>query len=154
MLMCVSNEMAHCLQFQDNSSVPQEDAQLLEGHKKHGNKWTLIAQEIGGRTDNAVKNRFAALEKKRKGNVESEERCVVPRLSDLNAQTTNLRDQPRHRLVQGPWLEHQQYAYPPNFITQPIGKTLLRSLLTCLATLVYDYVLVCPMVVFSCQGVC
>ncbi len=33
---------------------------------KHGNKWTLIAQEIGGRTDNAVKNRWAALEKKRK----------------------------------------------------------------------------------------
>lgn len=32
----------------------------------HGNKWTLIAQEIGGRTDNAVKNRYAALEKKRR----------------------------------------------------------------------------------------
>jgi hypothetical protein len=44
----------------------QEDAQLLECHKLHGNKWTLIAQEIGGRTDNAVKNRWAALEKKRK----------------------------------------------------------------------------------------
>jgi hypothetical protein len=43
----------------------QEDAQLLECHRKHGNKWTLIAQEIGGRTDNAVKNRWAALEKKR-----------------------------------------------------------------------------------------
>jgi hypothetical protein len=44
----------------------QEDAQLLECHKQHGNKWTLIAQEIGGRTDNAVKNRWAALEKRRK----------------------------------------------------------------------------------------
>jgi len=44
----------------------QEDAQLLEAHRHHGNKWTAIAIEIGGRTDNAVKNRFAILEKKRK----------------------------------------------------------------------------------------
>jgi hypothetical protein len=48
----------------------QEDAQLLDCHRRHGNKWTLIAQEIGGRTDNAVKNRWAALEKKRRGEAE------------------------------------------------------------------------------------
>ncbi|WIA36403.1 hypothetical protein OEZ86_007715 [Tetradesmus obliquus] len=49
------------------SWTPEEDAMLVDGHRRHGNKWTLIAQEIGGRTDNAVKNRWAALEKKRRG---------------------------------------------------------------------------------------
>lgn len=52
------------------SWTPEEDAQLLDCHRRHGNKWTLIAQEIGGRTDNAVKNRWAALEKKRRGEAE------------------------------------------------------------------------------------
>lgn len=42
----------------------QEDAILLEGHRKHGNRWTEIAKIIGGRTDNAVKNRFIALSKR------------------------------------------------------------------------------------------
>ncbi|KAF8057715.1 MYB118 [Scenedesmus sp. PABB004] len=45
----------------------EEDAALLDGHRRHGNKWTAIAQEIGGRTDNAVKNRWAALTKRRHG---------------------------------------------------------------------------------------
>ncbi|EFJ49147.1 transcription factor Myb12 [Volvox carteri f. nagariensis] len=37
--------------------TPQEDNILMEGHKMHGNKWTEIAKMVGGRTDNAVKNR-------------------------------------------------------------------------------------------------
>ena len=37
---------------------------LLEGHQMHGNKWTEIARMVGGRTDNAVKNRHAVLVKK------------------------------------------------------------------------------------------
>jgi hypothetical protein len=33
----------------------------MRGYQKWGNGWTKIAALIGGRTDNAVKNRFAAL---------------------------------------------------------------------------------------------
>eukprot|EP00983_Pelagomonas_calceolata_P112714 1159911-Pelagomonas_calceolata.AAC.14 len=33
-----------------------EDRVLLEGHQKYGNKWTKIAEMVGGRTDNAVKD--------------------------------------------------------------------------------------------------
>eukprot|EP00798_Chlamydomonas_sp_ICE-L_P020849 gene20849-27682_t len=45
----------------------KEDAILLAGHIKFGNRWTEIAKLIGGRTDNAVKNRFAALGKRNGG---------------------------------------------------------------------------------------
>ena len=42
-----------------------EDALLIEGHKKFGNRWTEIAKMVRGRTDNAVKNRYMAICKKR-----------------------------------------------------------------------------------------
>ena len=45
---------------------PEEDATLLEGHARLGNRWTELARLVGGRTDNAVKNRFDALARKRK----------------------------------------------------------------------------------------
>lgn len=44
----------------------EEDMQLLELHGIHGNKWTFISRTIGGRTDNAVKNRYHALQNKEK----------------------------------------------------------------------------------------
>jgi hypothetical protein len=39
----------------------QEDEQLVKGYRRWGNSWTKIAAMIGGRTDNAVKNRFTSL---------------------------------------------------------------------------------------------
>ncbi|GMH15320.1 hypothetical protein Nepgr_017161 [Nepenthes gracilis] len=44
---------------------PEEDMLLLEAHKIFGNRWTEIAKVVSGRTDNAVKNRFSTLCKKR-----------------------------------------------------------------------------------------
>jgi len=43
------------------SWTEEEDAMLLEQHASLGNRWTQIARAIGGRTDNAVKNRYFAL---------------------------------------------------------------------------------------------
>ncbi|GJP43489.1 hypothetical protein CLOM_g40005 [Closterium sp. NIES-68] len=47
--------------------TPEEDQKLLEGHRLYGNRWTEIARMVPGRTDNAAKNRFAALTAKRGG---------------------------------------------------------------------------------------
>lgn len=43
----------------------EEDRLLLEGYYKYGNAWTQIARHIGNRTDNAVKNRWSVLMKRR-----------------------------------------------------------------------------------------
>nr|GEW73665.1 transcription factor MYB124-like isoform X1 [Tanacetum cinerariifolium] len=45
--------------------TPEEDTLLCEAQKKFGNRWTEIAKVVSGRTDNAVKNRFSVLCKKR-----------------------------------------------------------------------------------------
>ncbi|GAA0167807.1 hypothetical protein LIER_22656 [Lithospermum erythrorhizon] len=43
----------------------EEDMLLCEAQKFYGNRWTEIAKVVSGRTDNAVKNRFSTLCKKR-----------------------------------------------------------------------------------------
>mmetsp|Transcript_12273 Transcript_12273/g.37445 ORF Transcript_12273/g.37445 Transcript_12273/m.37445 type:complete len:221 (-) Transcript_12273:79-741(-) len=40
------------------SWTPHEDQVILDAHRKYGNKWTMIAKQLKGRSDNAVKNRF------------------------------------------------------------------------------------------------
>jgi len=44
--------------------TPEEDRILTAMHKKVGNRWTEIAKNLTGRTDNAVKNRYFALAKR------------------------------------------------------------------------------------------
>ncbi|KAJ4973465.1 hypothetical protein NE237_006639 [Protea cynaroides] len=44
---------------------PEEDMILCEAQKLFGNRWTEISKVVSGRTDNAVKNRFSTLCKKR-----------------------------------------------------------------------------------------
>ncbi|CAM0906867.1 unnamed protein product [Alopecurus aequalis] len=46
----------------------EEDMLLCEAQKLLGNKWTEIAKVVSGRTDNAVKNRFSTLCKRRANN--------------------------------------------------------------------------------------
>ncbi|KAM0877510.1 hypothetical protein ACQ4PT_035448 [Festuca glaucescens] len=46
----------------------EEDKLLCEAQKLLGNKWTEIAKVVSGRTDNAVKNRFSTLCKRRVNN--------------------------------------------------------------------------------------
>ncbi|KAF1863765.1 hypothetical protein Lal_00030868 [Lupinus albus] len=51
--------------FKKGGWSPEEDTLLCEAQKIFGNRWTEIAKVVSGRTDNAVKNRFATLCKKR-----------------------------------------------------------------------------------------
>jgi myb proto-oncogene protein len=51
--------------FKKGGWSPEEDVLLCEAQKIFGNRWTEIAKVVSGRTDNAVKNRFSTLCKKR-----------------------------------------------------------------------------------------
>lgn len=61
---------------------PEEDMLLCEAQKVFGNRWTEIAKVVSGRTDNAVKNRFSTLCKKRTKHhtvsKENNDPCVHP----------------------------------------------------------------------------
>ncbi|KAL5722697.1 Transcription factor [Ranunculus cassubicifolius] len=51
--------------FKKGGWTQEEDMILCEAQKVYGNRWTEIAKVVSGRTDNAVKNRFSTLCKKR-----------------------------------------------------------------------------------------
>ncbi|CAN0923731.1 Transcription factor MYB124 [Linum grandiflorum] len=51
--------------FKKGGWSPEEDLLLCEAQRIFGNRWTEIAKVVSGRTDNAVKNRFTTLCKKR-----------------------------------------------------------------------------------------
>ncbi|TKY58815.1 Myb-related protein B [Spatholobus suberectus] len=51
--------------FKKGGWSAEEDMLLCEAQKIFGNRWTEIAKVVSGRTDNAVKNRFSTLCRKR-----------------------------------------------------------------------------------------
>jgi myb proto-oncogene protein len=51
--------------FKKGGWSPEEDLLLCEAQRIFGNRWTEIAKVVSGRTDNAVKNRFSTLQKKK-----------------------------------------------------------------------------------------
>ncbi|KAL3636272.1 Transcription factor [Castilleja foliolosa] len=63
--------------FKKGGWSPEEDMLLCEAQKIFGNRWTEIAKVVSGRTDNAVKNRFTTLCKKRaKREALAQEKCT------------------------------------------------------------------------------
>jgi len=46
--------------------TPDEDALILSAVQKEGQKWSFIAARLPGRTDDAVRNRYLRLQRKRK----------------------------------------------------------------------------------------
>jgi hypothetical protein len=75
----------------------QEDELLIKGHDKYGNRWTEIAKIVGGRTDNAVKNRWAAICKKHQKTLAQRSREGARQDTDhLGPRRIIHKDQPGH----------------------------------------------------------
>ena len=52
--------------FQTGGWTPEEDEIIIQQQGKRGNRWSEIAQQLPGRSDNAVKNRWHSSLKRRK----------------------------------------------------------------------------------------
>ncbi|XP_047313400.1 transcription factor MYB8-like [Impatiens glandulifera] len=75
-----------CPSVKRGNYTKQEEDIIIELHQKHGNKWSIIAKELPGRTDNEVKNYWHShIKKKRltKQNHVYKSRARTSRLKDV-----------------------------------------------------------------------
>ncbi|KAK4741379.1 hypothetical protein SAY87_024967 [Trapa incisa] len=111
--------------FKKGGWTPEEDLLLCEAQRVYGNRWTQIAKVVRGRTDNAVKNRFSTL-RKRKAKIEALVKENSSSYINLNTKRATAHD---------PWgtdpedLKRMRIAHSPNnleyctFIQTPQEQT-------------------------------
>ncbi|GAB4816471.1 hypothetical protein N2152v2_003517 [Parachlorella kessleri] len=101
---------------------PEEDERLIQAHRIHGNRWTAIANIFGDRTDNAVKNRWAALVRKQPRLAEDEGTGGGIDLGQPAAKRQRLGEmQPSSGAFQ-PYATLQQSSYGPSMIGHYNGQ--------------------------------
>lgn len=120
---------------------PEEDEVLMREHKIVGNKWTEIAKAVGGRTDNAVKNRYAALMTKQSGGTASggvkkkkPPTTTMPTTSPEKAENkdnkTNkaeIKDNKTNTVAKKMMMNKDEKKVPASVAKKPTGTTLAKA---------------------------
>lgn len=68
-----------------NAWTEREELEMLIAHQQHHNKWSHIAQQLAGRNNNSVKNRFYSIFRKIKNKVKRSDFDYVSRFESLEA---------------------------------------------------------------------
>ncbi|RLN92011.1 hypothetical protein BBJ28_00022530, partial [Nothophytophthora sp. Chile5] len=68
--------------------TPEEDALILEGFEKMGNRWTQIAELLPGRTEDAVKLQWKSLNPNQKVNAKPGRPKLIPGMTVNKARST------------------------------------------------------------------